>query len=100
MPKGARGSRGQSRGAPHHVQMGIRTLAAPRGWDRDMVKKAIIDSIDRGDYVLPDGLEISLRWSNSHGEVVKEDEFTNAMIDSGTNGRGWDKLVLKRLGVL
>lgn len=97
MPKGNRGSRGKSKGRSNYVRLAIRTLQAPRGMTKDKLREILADSIDSGDYALPEGLIVELGWSNNRSGPLRYDEWSNAMADSGDNGRGWDRLLLNYL---
>lgn len=97
MPKGGRGSRGKSKGAPNKVKLGIHFIKVPDGATKEQVRAVLRKSVYSKKYKLPAGYEVSITWSNDGGKTTREDEWTNAMIDSGVNGRGWDKIVLRRL---
>ena len=97
MPKGDRGSRGKSKGRPNKVKLGIHFIAVPKGTTKEEARAVLRKSARSTTYKLPAGYEVSITWSNDGGKTTREDEWTNAMIDSSINGRGWDKIVLKRL---
>ncbi len=102
MPKGARGSRGKSRGPSNRISIGFRIVQAPPGTTREDVKQVLTHSIlgdyslPNGQYSLPEGWLVDVGWANGDNDT-KWDEWQNAMIDSSTYSRGWDKLMLRRL---
>lgn len=93
MPKGNRGSRGKSKGRRRAVRLGLRVIAAPKGTTRDQMRQILLDSIELESYELPEGFEIQITWSNDGGKTTRSDEWSNALIDSSTYGRGWDGLM-------
>ncbi len=99
MPKGARGTRGKSKGKPNPIRLGIKIIAAPPGTTKDEIREVLKESISdrRHRYKLPPGYQAQVAWSNHGPENMKYDDWTNALIDSSTYGRGWDKLLLNYL---
>lgn len=97
MPKGKRGSRGKSKGRANRVQLGIKVRRVPAGTTREDVRAALLESLYRDDYRLPEGWIIQISWSNNGGKTRKYDEWQNALIDSLTGGRGWDGLMERYL---
>ena len=104
MPKGARGSRGKSKGRPNYVRLQYRVVEAPedvlrmsREDARDLTRQVLIDSVNDPDFALPEGWVVEIGWSNHRGEPLKWDDWTNAMIESSMNGRGWGSLMLNYL---
>jgi hypothetical protein len=93
MPKGARGSRGKSKGKPNPVRLGIEVIKAPVGITKQSFNNVLIKSIDTADKKLPKGFIVKIRWSNDGGKTTRSDEWSNALIDSATYGRGWDELL-------
>lgn len=100
MPKGARGSRGKSKGRPNPVRVKVQALRAPRNLSRAAFGQVLRESIAHPQYELPDGYEVAILWSNDGGKTWRSDEWTNALIDSATYGRGWDNLVLRYLDMV
>ena len=95
MPKGKRGRRKRT-----PVRIKPQVLAVPKGTTRKRLIEVLRDSISDPGYSLPDGFEIEISWSNDRGKTWKTDEWSNALIDSSTYGRGWDGLMSKYLDFL
>ena len=95
MPKGKRGKRKRT-----PVRIKPEVIAVPKGTTRRRLIEVLRESITNPGYSLPTGYVIEIAWTNNRGKTWKSDEWSNALIDSSTYGRGWDGLMSKYLDFL
>lgn len=68
-----------------------------KGLDRKTVIRALITSIQRGDYIYPETWRVALGWSNKVNGDLKWGEFTAEMNASAQSSTGFDRAVLAYL---
>lgn len=68
-----------------------------KGVSRKGFIEVLIDSINRGDYVLPDGWQVLLEWRNKESGPMRSGPWTEEMLDSSISSDGWDKAVVEWL---
>lgn len=57
------------------------------------VKKKLIQSIDRGDYVIPVNWIVIIYWRNKEDAPWRSGFWTQEMLESARSSDGWDKAV-------
>lgn len=88
----ARKKRSSSHREKRKLRLQIRGLAP--GATPEEFWGVLRQSIRRGDYELPDGWDVRIRWRNRTDKPMKSDEFSNAMQESADSSRGWDGAVV------
>jgi hypothetical protein len=77
--------------------LGLEIISVPQGTPRLLIIETLKESIRRGDYSLPRGWQIDIRWRNSPKARMKQGPWTEEMTKSAASSSGFDSAVLSYL---
>lgn len=81
---------------PRRLWLNVKAKSVP-GVSREEFKAVLVQSIERGDYVLPSGWQVVLEWRNKESAKMKAGYWTDELLDSSVSSDGFDKAVLSWL---
>lgn len=67
------------------------------GATKEQVRETLIRSIEKGDYIYPDGWRVAIFWRNKEEANWNKGEFTREMNASAQSSGGWDLAVIRYL---
>jgi hypothetical protein len=82
---------------PRRLWLGIEVISVPKGTPRIIIIDVLKESIFRGDYTLPAGWVINLRWRNSEKGKMKIGPWRKELTASASSSSGFDATVLDYL---
>ena len=80
--------------------LGLEVVSIPPKTPRVLLVDVLRESIRRGDYTLPPGYEINLRWRNSEKARMKVGQWQDELEKSAGSSDGFDLAVLDYLDKL
>jgi len=82
---------------PRRLWLGIEVVSVPPQTPRVLIIEALKESINRGDYSLPRGWQINIRWRNKENARMKVGPWTEELTKSAASSDGFDATVLDYL---